>query len=71
LLNIADDSETNATLSGTTYSIANVQSGTVTLSSIDARLVLPAKSVKTVTMWIRFLDYPLSATRYLIDSRVD
>jgi hypothetical protein len=70
ILNIADDSETNATLSGTTYSIANVQSGTVTLSSIDARLVLPAKSVKTVTMWIRFLDNPVSATRYLIDSRV-
>jgi len=45
------------------------QNGTLNFTGLNSALLLPAKNVKTIGMWIKIIN-PLAATRYLVDSRV-
>ena len=64
-----DDNTQVGTIAGTTWSTNIRQGGTVTLNSNDTALILPHKTVRTLTMWIKYLDRARDTTRYLIDSR--
>lgn len=72
ILNTApsDLTGSSATITGTTRSITYVQHGTLNLGSTDAALVLPAKPVKTITMWVKYFAGFTGYSRYLIDSRI-
>jgi hypothetical protein len=65
--NEADSGSTSAAVTST-FTTSSAQGGYITLTGINSSILLPAKNVKTIGMWIKILPLVVF-TRYLVDSR--
>jgi len=67
--NDADEGSTSATVAGT-FTSSSAQGGTLTFNSMDSRIILPAKNIKTIGIWIKLLNPAIHPVAYLLDSRL-
>jgi Concanavalin A-like lectin/glucanases superfamily len=67
--NDTDEGSTSATVAGT-FTSSSAQGGTLTFNSIDSRIILPAKDIKTIGMWIKLINPDVHNPAYLLDSRL-
>jgi len=67
--NDADEGSTSATVAGT-FTSSPAQGGTLTFNSGDSRILLPAKNIKTIGMWIKLINPGVHNPAYLLDSRL-
>ena len=66
--NEADSGSTSAAVTST-FTSSSAQGGYITLTGSDSAVLLPAKNVKTIGMWIKIIVQNL-VSQYLVDSRV-
>jgi hypothetical protein len=67
--NDTDKGSTSATVAGT-FTSSSAQGGTLTFNSGDSRILLPAKNIKTIGMWIKLINPGVHNPAYLLDSRL-
>jgi hypothetical protein len=63
------DSGSSAAALSAPFTGTLAQNGTLNFTGQNSALLLPAKNIKTIGMWIK-ITVPMSGTMYLVDSRV-